>query len=183
MTTPVPPPPTPTQLNSLDSSSTPPSELLQMVKSLPRDRYGFTDYNTFAAKTKLDILPPEFCSPPPHCKSVMMDFQGYDAMTNTIRSRLHANINPPAKQGHNVEIRVVVDLDSNINGCGIGMVSREMKNLKLVENNGGGGESLVNGYDRYFARPTAWDWWADVSGYEPPKEGGEGFRLLTRQQL
>ncbi|KAK7972331.1 hypothetical protein PG988_006465 [Apiospora saccharicola] len=53
-----------------------PSELLQMVKSLPRDRYGFTDYNTFAAKTKLDILPPEFCSPPPHCKSVMMDFQG-----------------------------------------------------------------------------------------------------------
>ncbi|KAK7917826.1 hypothetical protein PG985_011434 [Apiospora marii] len=148
-----------------------PSELLDVLKALPRNRYGFSDYDAFAAKTKLDILTPKLCSPAPHYRSVVRDFEEYDALIKRVQNQVRPYVNPPARQGRKVDFGVVVDLDSNMNGGGIGLVPRMVK--MTLGNDAAGVERLVQGYDRYFARPAAWDWWADVSGYEPPKEKKE----------
>lgn len=146
------------------------SEMFDVVKSLPRDKYGFSDYHVFASKTQLDMVFARSCSPPPHSKAAVMSFAEYDPFIQEVRNQAHAYSNPPIRKRGNVEVRLVVDLDSNMNGGDMGLVPRRMAELSLAGDGGGdGGERLVKGYDRYFARPSARDWWADVSGDEIPK--------------
>ncbi|KAK8029730.1 hypothetical protein PG993_011021 [Apiospora rasikravindrae] len=130
------------------------TELRALAKSQPRDAYGFSDYDAFVVygggggdnKRKLgyewpiEIRPvrppgPERDAPHPRQQPPLFSFP---------RCR--------------VDVRLVVDLDSNANARGGG------ERLRIPDEKTAG--YTTGGYDRYFARDSAvLDWYADVSGH------------------
>ncbi|KAK8024460.1 hypothetical protein PG993_012526 [Apiospora rasikravindrae] len=139
-----------------------PSQLRDVVKSLPRDKYGFSDYDAYARSTKLDIAFPRWCHPPDASRPYVLSFEQYDAYFQQVLSLVRTYSSPPLRENGSIETRLVVDLDSNLNRREAGQVMMKQKALKfgLDPNNE---EELVNGYDRHFARPGAQEWYADVS--------------------
>ncbi|KAK8102230.1 hypothetical protein PG984_015376 [Apiospora sp. TS-2023a] len=159
-----------------------PSQLRSIVASMPRDKYGFSDYDAFAAATKCDIIFPSSCQPPFFSRPgecVLVRFEEYDPFFQKVLKlvRKYATTCPLPKNSTYLEVRLVVDLDSNLNGHSMGQVPHRKEKKVLWDKTGANGEDheqeveMVYGYDRYFARPATPDWYEDVSGYRLTNQG------------
>ncbi|KAK8071302.1 hypothetical protein PG997_011505 [Apiospora hydei] len=149
-----------------------PSQLRDVVASLPRDKYGFSDYDHFAARTKLDICFPKWCPPDDRSDGDTLTFEKYDPFFQEVLRQVRTYSSPPLRKSTYsvIQARLVVDLDSNLNGCNMGQVQRKMQALTLNDKNNPQ-DDMVEGYNRYFARPEAQGWFTDVSGVRPAGRG------------
>ncbi|KAK8024461.1 hypothetical protein PG993_012527 [Apiospora rasikravindrae] len=136
------------------------AQLRDLVASFPRNEYGFSDYDVFIARTKMRMHFFPSCRPPNRYKRAIRcsaGFKEYDPFFQKVLSLVRAYTSPPLrkqrKQGRSIETRLVVDLDSSLNGLGVIGLLRERKVNKSS-----------HGYERYFARSSAVDWYTDVSG-------------------
>ncbi|KAK8037693.1 hypothetical protein PG991_001039 [Apiospora marii] len=81
-----------------------------------------------------------------------------------------------SKNSTDFDLRLVVDLDSNLNGHSTGQVPRRKHKKAPCDGRNANGENqqqeedMIDGYNRYFARPATPDWYTDVSGYELTEE-------------
>ncbi|KAK7959805.1 uncharacterized protein PG986_004659 [Apiospora aurea] len=98
-----------------------------------------------------------------------LPFARYDRFVRVVRRKLRRVL------GGRVDVRLVVDLDSNTNARGGGArlrVPDETRTSDLFDGKTAG--STTGGYDRYFAsEASVLDWYADVSGHEREVTGYE----------
>ncbi|KAK6839274.1 hypothetical protein PG987_005140 [Apiospora arundinis] len=140
------------------------SELHDFAASLPRDKYGFSDYDAFATATKCEIPFPAPCRPSPSANIYSVQFEDCDQFFQTVLALVRDYASSPATPtAISPTVRLVVDLDSNLNGHEIEGKTTPPGVSRTYERP----KDLSDGYDRYFARSSsAEDWYADVSGYE-----------------
>ena len=151
------------------------TQLRDLVESQTRDAYGFSDYDAFIANWQWPVVVHREKAPLPAMmpsgssyfpsggvgEEVELPFKEYDPHLQTILSevrRVLAHTHPaaPGSKDTAIDVRLVVDLDSNANG--------KDPFMKLAED----GTMTDRGYDRHFCvRGSASDWYADTSGHDP----------------
>ncbi|KAK8062652.1 hypothetical protein PG997_014749 [Apiospora hydei] len=171
------------------------TELRALAKAQPRDAYGFSDYDAFVVAAagddddKKKKLGYEWPIKVPGALFVhaaastddglpwkrVLPFPRYDRFARVVRRELRRLLRPPLFSGRRVDVRLVVDLDSNANARSRGArlrVPDETKTSGLFDEKTAG--STTGGYDRYFASElSVLDWYADVSGHEREVKGYE----------
>ncbi|KAK7972332.1 hypothetical protein PG988_006466 [Apiospora saccharicola] len=107
-------------------------------------------------------------------------FEEYDSFFQKVleRVRKHVALCRMFRNSTDLELRLVVDLDSSLNSdmvakvlCRKGRIGPRDENSANRQDQGKQEEEMFHGYSRYFARPATPDWLEDVSGYRLTDKG------------
>ncbi|KAK7911549.1 hypothetical protein PG985_014030 [Apiospora marii] len=179
------------------------TQLRDLAKSQPRDAYGFSDYTAFVAsggyQWPIDFPfrvfhPWHQQNPTPlprPSRTTEIPFDTYDPFFHKVLGELRRLGSPPLYPPRRVDVRLVVDLDSNANRAGPLMRPRDYEEdipaAGRPEHNaavpyGEYRDELVPGYDRYFAVSSrnVLDWYEDVSGHARSIKGREDMTQAER---
>ncbi|KAK8063700.1 hypothetical protein PG996_008352 [Apiospora saccharicola] len=179
------------------------TQLRDLAKSQARDAYGFSDYTAFVDiggyQWPIDF-PREMFHPSdqanptplpgPSEMPTELPFGTYDPFFRQVLGELRRLASPPLYPHRTVDVRLVVDLDSNANGVGSLMRPRDYREeisfMDRPENDealryGEYRDELVPGYDRYFANlNSVLEWYEDVSGHARSIKGYENATEAER---